>query len=101
MHELQRILANGRTIDENPNGNNPMTTAEREFMAFTRAVADLFGPEYAPSSAEDWLNEVASMECLPGPTSPESRLVTVAALARLAIRMTVALRCPSSTHSAD
>jgi hypothetical protein len=101
MHELQRILADGRTIDENPNGNDLMTIAERQFVAFTRAVTDLFGPEYAKSSAEDWLNEVASMECLPGPTSPEWRLVTVAALARLAIRMTVALRCPSSTHSAD
>jgi hypothetical protein len=84
-----------------PNGNYPMTTAEREFVAFTRAVTDLFGPECAKSSAEDWLNEVASMEYLPGPTSPEWRLVTVAALARLAIRMTVALRCPISPHSAD
>ena len=101
MHELQWILANGRTIDENPNCNNLMTTAQREFAAFTRAVTELFGPEYAKPSAEDWLNEVASMECLPGPTSPEWRLVTVAALARLAIRMTVAMRCSSSTHSAD
>ena len=101
MHELQRILTNGRTINRNPNCTNLMTTAEREFVAFTRAVTELFGPEYAGPSAEDWLNEVASMECTPGPTSPEWRLVTVAALARLAIRMTVALRCPSSSHSAD
>lgn len=101
MHELQRILANGRTIDENPNCNKLMTVAEGQFVAFTRAVTELFGPEYAKSSAEDWLNEVASMEYLPGPTSPEWRLVTVADLARLAIRMTVALRRPSSTHSAD
>jgi hypothetical protein len=77
-----------------------MNMAEREFVAFTRAVTNLLGPEYA-KSLEDWLNEVASMECLPGPTSPEWRLVTVAALARLAIRMTVALRYPNSTHSAD
>ena len=101
MHELQRILANGRTMDANPNCDNPMTMAEREFVAFTRAVSELFGPECAKSSAEDWLNEVASMECLPGPQSPEWRLVTVGALARLAIRMSVALRCPSSTYSTD
>jgi hypothetical protein len=99
MDELQCISANGRTIDRNSNYDNPRTAAEREFIAFTRAVTELFGPEYAKSSAEDWLNEVASMECQPAPTSPEWRLVTVAALARLAIRMTVALRCPSSTSN--
>jgi hypothetical protein len=101
MHELQRLFANGRTIGENLISSNLMTAAEREFVAFTRAVTELFGPEYAKSSAEDWLNEVASMECLPGPQSPEWRLVTVGALARLAIRMSVALRCPSPTYSTD
>jgi hypothetical protein len=101
MHALQRIPANRQTIDENPNCNNLMSMAEREFVAFTRAVTELFGPEYAKSSAEDWLNEVASMERQPGPTSSEWQLVTVAALARLAIRMTVALRDPRSTHPAE
>ena len=101
MHEIQRILANGRIIDENQNCSNLVTMAERQFVAFTRAATELFGPEYAQSSAEDWLNEVASMECLPGPTSVEWRLVTVAALARLAIRMSVSLQCSNSTRLAD
>jgi hypothetical protein len=101
MHELNRILGDGRMKDKNQNCGNLTTMAERQFLAFTKAATELFGPEYTKSSAEDWLNEVATMECLPGPASAEWRLVTVAALARLAIRMTVALRCPGSSHSAD
>ena len=69
-----------------------MVTAEREFVAFTRAVTELFGHEQARLSAEDWLNEVASRPCLPGPTTRAWRQVTVAALARLTIRMAADLQ---------
>ena len=72
--------------------SSQMVSAEREFAAFTRAVTELFGPEEAKLSAEDWLNEVASRNCLPGPTTREWRIVTVAALARLTIRMAAALQ---------
>jgi hypothetical protein len=97
MHEQERILTDGQTANENPSCNNLTTMAERQFAAFTKAATDLFGPEHAKSSAEDWLTEAALMERLPGPSSPEWRFVTVAALARLAIRMSVILRCLSST----
>jgi hypothetical protein len=97
MNEVQPRLVNGRTNDDNSACNDLMTMAEREFVAFTRAVTELFGPEQARLSAEDWLNELASMDCLPEPASREWRCVTVAALARLAIRMTVALHYPSTT----
>jgi hypothetical protein len=61
-----------------------MTMAERELSAFIRAVTELFGSEQARLSAEDWLDELASMDCLPGSTSRDWRAVTIAALARLA-----------------
>ncbi len=35
--------------------------AERELSAFIRAVAELFGPEQARLSAEDWLDESERM----------------------------------------
>ena len=68
------------------------TMATFEFITFTRVVAELFGPEEARVCAEDWLDEVASRDSLPGHRTCEWRLVTVAALARLTIRMTVDLQ---------
>jgi len=61
-----------------------VTMAERELSAFIRAVTELFGSEQARISAEDWLDELASMDCLPGSTSRDWRSVTIAVLARLA-----------------
>jgi hypothetical protein len=91
MHEFLPPLVDALTHNEHLACSALMVTAEREFVAFTRAVTELFGPQEARLSAEDWLNEVASRDCLPGPTTREWRLVTVAALARLAIRMAAAL----------
>ncbi len=100
MREFQPTLSNEHTEDHDRDCNDLMGIAEREFVAFTRAVSEMFGAEEARLSAEDWLNEVASRDCLPGPTAREWRLVTIAALARLAIRMTVALHDSASTiHS--
>jgi hypothetical protein len=64
--------------------------AERELSAFMSAVADLFGPEQARLSAEDWLDESELMDSPPRSTSRDWRAVTVAASARLANRLTVA-----------
>ena len=64
--------------------------AERQFASFIDAVKELFGPEQARLSADDWLEEVELME---GPfrhTSRDCRAVTVAAAARLAGRLTAA-----------
>jgi hypothetical protein len=100
MHELRPILVSEREDDGDP-ACNAVTTAEREFEAFTKAVTGLFGPEQARLSAEDWLNELASRDSLPGLRSLEWRLVTVAALARLTIRMTVGLMYPSASRSSN
>lgn len=61
-----------------------MIMAERELAAFLGAVTELYGAEQAEISAEIWLEELDSMNSLPGPASRDWRAVTVAALARLA-----------------
>jgi peroxiredoxin len=41
------------------------TTAEQELTAFFKAVMNLFGPEQAELSADDWLNELTALKlCL-------------------------------------
>jgi hypothetical protein len=61
--------------------------AERELGAFIRAVTELFGSEQARLAAEDWLDELALMEALPGVRSRDWRSITIAASARLANRV--------------
>jgi hypothetical protein len=66
--------------------------AEHELSAFIRAVAQLFGPEQAKLSAEEWLDESELMDSPPRSTSRDWRAITVAASARLADRLAVARR---------
>jgi len=58
--------------------------AERELSAFMLAVTELFGPEQARLSAEDWLDESEQMDSPQRATSRDWRAVTVAASVRLA-----------------
>jgi len=62
----------------------PVNVAERELQSFIDAVTDFFGPEKTKFLTEIWLDELASMERMPEPTSPDWHLVTLAASARLA-----------------
>jgi hypothetical protein len=64
--------------------------AERELASFIGAVKELFGPEQARVSADDWLEESELMDSPPRSTEREWRAVTVAASARLANRLTAA-----------
>lgn len=64
--------------------------AERELSAFIRAVTELFGPEQATLSTEDWLDELERMDSPHRVTRKEWRTVTMAATARLANRATLA-----------
>jgi hypothetical protein len=75
--------------------------AERELSAFIRAVTELFGPEQARLSAEDWLDELELRDSLPRATSRDWRAVTVAAAARLANRRTLARDCRTRAASTD
>jgi hypothetical protein len=71
--------------------SNEMHRAEGELSAFLRAVKELYGPEQAGLSAEDWLNEAELIDSPPRSTSRDWRAVTIAASARLANRLTAAL----------
>ena len=61
-----------------------LTTAERELAALFTAVTELFGSEQARLTAEEWVEEVESLDSLAGLTSSDWRQVTVAVLARRA-----------------
>jgi len=67
-----------------------MDDAEHELFAFIGAVTQLFGPEAAKLSAQDWLDESELMDSPPRSTSRDWRAVTVSASARLANRVGVA-----------
>jgi len=54
----------------------------------------------ALSAIEDWLDELVSLDCLHGSTNRDLQLITVAALARLVIRMAVTLHYPNSAERA-
>ncbi len=71
---------------------NEMCVGERELAAFIGAVTEMFGPEQARLAAEDWLDESELMDSPPRSTTRNWRAVTIAASARLAQRLTVALR---------
>ncbi len=68
--------------------------AERELSSFTTAVTELYGPEQARLSAEDWLGESELIDSPPRSELRNWRPVTIAASARLASR--VGLRARSS-----
>ena len=70
----------------NPGCADLMTMAERELSAFFNAVAQLFGPEQAKLSAEDWLRELIETDGLPASTR-EWRLITARVSTRLASRV--------------
>lgn len=69
-----------------------MLVAEHELSAFTRAVTQLFGPEEAKLSVEDWLEELELMDGPVRSTDRNWRTVTIAASARLANRLVDARR---------
>jgi hypothetical protein len=87
MLKPQLSTAKERTCHHSPICADPITMANRELVAFMGAVTELFGSEQARFSAELWLDELAQMDRLPGSTSRDWRLLTVAASARLASRL--------------
>ena len=87
MHETQTRVVDELTNSDGPTLAKLMTMAERELGAFISAVTELFGSEQARLAAEDWLDELVSMEALPGLTSRDWRFITITASARLANRV--------------
>jgi hypothetical protein len=66
--------------------------AERELFSFVSAVAELYGPEQARFSEEDWLDESELMDNPPLSMGRNWRAVTIAASARLASRVSAAMK---------
>lgn len=56
---------------------------ENELSRFILAVKQHFGPEQAPSAAEDWLTEADLIDAPPFSTQRDWQSVTIAASARL------------------
>lgn len=92
MYRAQPNPINQRADNHTPTCALMVTTAEQELAAFVAAVTELYGSEQAGFSAEDWLEELALRDSLPTSTTRDWRLVTVAASARLASRLTLAQR---------
>jgi len=63
-----------------------MTLADRELSAFFNAVTQLFGPEQAELSAENWLQELIEIDGLPT-SAREWRSITTKVSTRLARRV--------------
>lgn len=64
--------------------------AERELASFISGVKEVFGPEQARVSTEEWLDEAELMDTPPRSTARDWRAVTIAASARLAGRIDAA-----------
>ena len=61
--------------------------AEKQLVAYARAVQELFGSEEVPRSVEEWMVEFELMKWAPGTAIPDWRLATIAAASRLALRV--------------
>lgn len=84
MHELQLSSNNGIGYKHSPRDGDSVSVPERELLDFIRAVTELLGPSSTRALTEIWLNELACMECTPGPGSPDWRMVSLAASTSLA-----------------
>jgi hypothetical protein len=60
-----------------------LPNAEKELAAYARAVQKMFGSERARRSVEDWIKELELMDW-PAGTTPNWRMITIAAAGRLA-----------------
>jgi hypothetical protein len=79
---------NEETLFRNSTCEDRIKMAGRELSSFIRAVTELFGPEQARLSAEDWLDESERMDGPHRTACRDWRAVTVAASARLVNRGT-------------
>jgi hypothetical protein len=64
-----------------------LSEPERELRGFIQSMVSLIGPGADRSLTELWLDEVACMDCIPGPRGPDWRSVSLAASVKLASRM--------------
>jgi hypothetical protein len=76
--------------------------ADAELSAFVAEVRNSYGPEQARLSTDDWLNESDLIDSAPRSEPRDWRAVTVAAWAKLALRVhQVQIQPISSTKAKD
>lgn len=73
---------NSQELSSNSTCAEKMHIPERELFAFIRAVEQLFGPEQARLSMEDWLSELERLDGRPQ-SSRDWRAVSIAAATKL------------------
>lgn len=78
--------SNSRASNSNSGCAELVTTAERELSALLTAVTELYGPEQAKLSAEDWLRELNENAAIPA-SIRDWRLITAKVSLRLASRV--------------
>ena len=74
----------------NSSCEDQINMAERELSAFIGAVTELYGPEQALVSTDDWFEELTLMDRSSRSKERRWRAVTIAATARLANRLNTA-----------
>jgi hypothetical protein len=93
------LTSRAQDIHHHPCGDLEIL-AEQEFSAFFSAVTELFGSEQAELSAEDWIQELASVNVLPD-SSDEWRRLSIKVSAQLAKRVTVAQGMPNEKRTVN
>jgi len=79
-----------RTKEDSPTAPRTLCLcAERELAAYAREVEELFGPEQARLSIEDWMEELESIDWRNHVTVRDLRALTIAAAVRLAGRVNI------------
>lgn len=90
MYDTQLSSVSERRERCSQMSDSPVNVAEQELVRFIDSVSDMVGPDQRRFLTEIWIDALASMECMPGPTSPDWRLVTSAASLRLAAQLLAA-----------
>lgn len=83
---MNQLMMNKPRNNHDPHCAGVMAMAERELAVFFRAMTELFGPEMAELSVEEWLKELAATNGLPS-SAREWRCVTLNICQRLAARL--------------
>jgi hypothetical protein len=87
MSQLLLTPCHGRVESNSAISDDSLSEPERELHGFIHSLASLIGPGATKSLTELWLDELACMDCIPGPHSPDWRLVSLAASVKLACRV--------------
>jgi hypothetical protein len=83
---MNQLMMDKAHNNHDPHCAGVMAMGERELAAFLRAVTELFGPEQAELSVEEWLEELVATDGLPS-SAREWRRITLNICTRLAARL--------------